>query len=79
MDKQCGDRRDAAVAASSGACACWSQHEARALWPCSDSNNLKVSNVRLPRENMSLPSNLQLNDLTPDARGASGTLPWPLH
>ncbi|MEJ1275245.1 transmembrane protein 25 [Cricetulus griseus] len=35
----------------------------------SDSNNLKLSNVRLPRENMSLPSNLQLNDLTPDLRG----------
>ncbi|XP_030744240.1 transmembrane protein 25 isoform X3 [Echinops telfairi] len=34
----------------------------------SDSNNLKVNNVRLPRENMSLPSNLQLNDLTSDAR-----------
>ncbi|PNJ75687.1 TMEM25 isoform 13, partial [Pongo abelii] len=31
----------------------------------SDSNNLKLNNVRLPRENMSLPSNLQLNDLTP--------------
>ncbi|XP_054448345.1 transmembrane protein 25 isoform X4 [Pteronotus mesoamericanus] len=35
----------------------------------SDSNNLKLNNVRLPRENMSLPSNLQLNDLTPDSRG----------
>lgn len=35
----------------------------------SDSNNLKLNNVRLPRENMSLPSNLQLNDLTPDPRG----------
>ncbi|XP_070240231.1 transmembrane protein 25 isoform X2 [Bos mutus] len=35
----------------------------------SDSNNLKVSNVRLPRENMSLPSNLQLNDLAPGCRG----------
>ncbi|XP_069903298.1 transmembrane protein 25 isoform X3 [Oryctolagus cuniculus] len=34
----------------------------------SDSNNLKLNNVRLPRENMSLPSNLQLNDLTPDCR-----------
>ncbi|XP_074071283.1 transmembrane protein 25 isoform X2 [Macrotis lagotis] len=34
----------------------------------SDSNNLKLNNVRLPRENMSLPSNLQLNDLTPNAR-----------
>nr|XP_044607594.1 transmembrane protein 25 isoform X3 [Equus asinus] len=36
--------------------------------PCSDSNNLKLNNVRLPRENMSLPSNLQLNDLTPESR-----------
>ncbi|XP_040832993.1 transmembrane protein 25 isoform X6 [Ochotona curzoniae] len=35
----------------------------------SDSNNLKLNNVRLPRENMSLPSNLQLNDLTPECRG----------
>ncbi|XP_042538843.1 transmembrane protein 25 isoform X2 [Dipodomys spectabilis] len=35
----------------------------------SDSNNLKLNNVRLPRENMSLPSNLQLNDLTADPRG----------
>nr|XP_045225995.1 transmembrane protein 25 isoform X6 [Macaca fascicularis] len=34
----------------------------------SDSNNLKLNNVRLPRESMSLPSNLQLNDLTPDSR-----------
>ncbi|XP_040832994.1 transmembrane protein 25 isoform X7 [Ochotona curzoniae] len=34
----------------------------------SDSNNLKLNNVRLPRENMSLPSNLQLNDLTPECR-----------
>uniref|UniRef100_A0A452FKH4 Transmembrane protein 25 n=1 Tax=Capra hircus TaxID=9925 RepID=A0A452FKH4_CAPHI len=36
---------------------------------CLDSNNLKLNNVRLPRENMSLPSNLQLNDLTPDCKG----------
>ncbi|XP_027267785.2 transmembrane protein 25 isoform X5 [Cricetulus griseus] len=45
----------------------------------SDSNNLKLSNVRLPRENMSLPSNLQLNDLTPDLRDeASLCFPsWP--
>ncbi|XP_045059999.1 transmembrane protein 25 isoform X6 [Desmodus rotundus] len=35
----------------------------------SDSNNLKLNNVRLPRENVSLPCNLQLNDLTPDSRG----------
>ncbi|XP_037063449.1 transmembrane protein 25 isoform X2 [Peromyscus leucopus] len=40
----------------------------------SDSNNLKLNNVRLPRENMSLPSNLQLNDLTPDLRGQA--LSW---
>ncbi|XP_039744000.1 transmembrane protein 25 isoform X1 [Pteropus medius] len=41
----------------------------RLCLPCSDSNNVKLNNVRLPRENMSLPSNLQLNDLTPDSRG----------
>ncbi|XP_059939099.1 transmembrane protein 25-like [Mesoplodon densirostris] len=35
----------------------------------SDSNNLKFNNVRLRRENTSLPSHLQLNDLTPDSRG----------
>ncbi|XP_007458756.1 PREDICTED: transmembrane protein 25-like [Lipotes vexillifer] len=35
----------------------------------SDSNNLEFNNMRLPRENMSLPSHLQLNDLTPDSRG----------
>ncbi|XP_036913363.1 transmembrane protein 25 isoform X3 [Sturnira hondurensis] len=35
----------------------------------SDSNNLKLNNVCLLRENMSLPCNLQLNDLTPDSRG----------
>ncbi|XP_007494766.1 transmembrane protein 25 isoform X1 [Monodelphis domestica] len=39
----------------------------------SDSNNLKLNNVRLPRENMSLPSNLQLNDLTPNSKGAKPT------
>ncbi|XP_035884366.1 transmembrane protein 25 isoform X3 [Phyllostomus discolor] len=33
-----------------------------------DSNNLKVNNVHLLRENLSLPCNLQLNDLTPDSR-----------
>lgn len=43
--------------------------------PCSDSNNLKLNNVRLPRENMSLPSNLQLNDLTPDSRGTPFVCP----
>ncbi|KAF6106745.1 transmembrane protein 25 [Phyllostomus discolor] len=37
--------------------------------PCSDSKNLKVNNVHLLRENLSLPCNLQLNDLTPDSRG----------
>ncbi|XP_026513750.1 transmembrane protein 25 isoform X3 [Terrapene carolina triunguis] len=37
--------------------------------PPSDSNNLKLNSVRLPRENMSLPSNLQLNDLTQEAKG----------
>ncbi|XP_037697569.1 transmembrane protein 25 isoform X2 [Choloepus didactylus] len=41
----------------------------------SDSNNLKLNNVRLPRENMSLPSNLQLNDLTPDSRGRPADRP----
>lgn len=46
--------------------------------PCSDSNNLKLNNVRLPRENMSLPSNLQLNDLTPDSRGITRALCLPL-
>lgn len=40
-----------------------------ALCLCSDSNNLKLNNVRLQRENMSLPSNLQLNDLKSDCRG----------
>uniref|UniRef100_A0A8C9CA99 Transmembrane protein 25 n=1 Tax=Phocoena sinus TaxID=42100 RepID=A0A8C9CA99_PHOSS len=35
----------------------------------SDSNNLKFNNVHLPRENMSLPSHLQLSDLSPDSRG----------
>ncbi|XP_038609812.1 transmembrane protein 25 isoform X2 [Tachyglossus aculeatus] len=41
----------------------------------SDSNNLKLNNVRLPRENMSLPSNLQLNDLTPRRPGRPGSGP----
>ncbi|XP_038179066.1 transmembrane protein 25 isoform X3 [Arvicola amphibius] len=45
----------------------------------SDSNNLKVNNVRLPRENMSLPSNLQLNDLTPDLRGKATERPMAQH
>uniref|UniRef100_K7GHV5 Transmembrane protein 25 n=1 Tax=Pelodiscus sinensis TaxID=13735 RepID=K7GHV5_PELSI len=38
----------------------------------SDSNNRKLNSVRLPRENMSLPSNLQLNDLTQETKGALG-------
>ncbi|XP_063797697.1 transmembrane protein 25 [Pseudophryne corroboree] len=33
------------------------------------SNNMKLNNICLPREHMSLPSNLQLNDLRPQARG----------
>ncbi|XP_042136734.1 transmembrane protein 25 isoform X5 [Peromyscus maniculatus bairdii] len=45
----------------------------------SDSNNLKLNNVRLPRENMSLPSNLQLNDLTPDLRGKATERPAAQH
>ncbi|XP_052044460.1 transmembrane protein 25 [Apodemus sylvaticus] len=45
----------------------------------SDSNNLKLNNVRLPRENMSLPSNLQLNDLTPDLRGKATERPVAQH
>uniref|UniRef100_A0A670K6E8 Transmembrane protein 25 n=1 Tax=Podarcis muralis TaxID=64176 RepID=A0A670K6E8_PODMU len=35
----------------------------------SDSNNLRPMAARLPRANMSLPSNLQLNDLTPETKG----------
>ncbi|XP_075046684.1 transmembrane protein 25 [Mixophyes fleayi] len=35
----------------------------------STSNNMKLNNSCLPREHMSLPSNLQLNDLRPQARG----------
>uniref|UniRef100_A0A8C3PBG6 Transmembrane protein 25 n=1 Tax=Chrysemys picta bellii TaxID=8478 RepID=A0A8C3PBG6_CHRPI len=42
---------------------------------CSDSNNLKLNSVRLPRENMSLPSNLQLNDLTQEAKGPGNSVP----
>uniref|UniRef100_A0A8C5PJQ5 Uncharacterized protein n=1 Tax=Leptobrachium leishanense TaxID=445787 RepID=A0A8C5PJQ5_9ANUR len=33
------------------------------------SNNMKLNNSCLPREHMSLPSNLQLNDLRPQVRG----------
>uniref|UniRef100_A0A8C8S454 Transmembrane protein 25 n=1 Tax=Pelusios castaneus TaxID=367368 RepID=A0A8C8S454_9SAUR len=40
---------------------------------CSDSNNLKLNSMRLRRENMSLPSNLQLNDFTQAAKGAFPT------
>ncbi|KAM7138008.1 transmembrane protein 25 isoform 1-T1 [Macrochelys suwanniensis] len=40
--------------------------------PPSYSNNLKLTSVRLPRENMSLPSNLQLNDLTQEAKASHG-------
>ena len=52
-----------------GICSHWCQGPSEPLSSRSDSNNLKLNNVRLPRENMSLPSNLQLNDLTPDCRG----------
>ncbi|KAM4652300.1 transmembrane protein 25 isoform 3-T3 [Discoglossus pictus] len=37
----------------------------------SPSNNMKLNNSCLPREHMSLPSNLQLNDLRPQGRGQS--------
>lgn len=57
-----------------GICAHWCQGPSGPLSSCSDSNNLKLNNVRLPRENMSLPSNLQLNDLTPDCRGTPSKL-----
>uniref|UniRef100_A0A8C8RYG8 Transmembrane protein 25 n=1 Tax=Pelusios castaneus TaxID=367368 RepID=A0A8C8RYG8_9SAUR len=47
---------------------------------CSDSNNLKLNSMRLRRENMSLPSNLQLNDFTQAAKAwagsAAGLLSW---
>uniref|UniRef100_A0A6I8PZD8 Transmembrane protein 25 n=1 Tax=Xenopus tropicalis TaxID=8364 RepID=A0A6I8PZD8_XENTR len=39
----------------------------------STSNNMKLNNSCLPREHMSLPSNLQLNDLRPQARGPLGS------
>lgn len=57
--------------------ACRARAHHRLCPPGSGSNNLKLNNVRLPRENMSLPSNLQLNDLTPDSRGTSRTLCFP--
>uniref|UniRef100_A0A8C8VK34 Transmembrane protein 25 n=1 Tax=Pelusios castaneus TaxID=367368 RepID=A0A8C8VK34_9SAUR len=45
-----------------------------------DSNNLKLNSMRLRRENMSLPSNLQLNDFTQAAKAwagsAAGLLSW---
>ncbi|XP_069470532.1 transmembrane protein 25 [Ambystoma mexicanum] len=44
----------------------------RAVLPPSDSNNLKLTNVRLPRDNMSLPSNLQLNNLSQGGKGKPG-------
>ncbi|XP_069804005.1 transmembrane protein 25 isoform X2 [Dendropsophus ebraccatus] len=36
----------------------------------STSNNMKLNNSCLPREHMSLPSNLQLNDLRPQVKGS---------
>ena len=57
-----------------GICSHWCQGPSEPLSSRSDSNNLKLNNVRLPRENMSLPSNLQLNDLTPDCRGTPSKL-----
>ncbi|XP_069080848.1 transmembrane protein 25 [Pleurodeles waltl] len=44
----------------------------KAELPPSDSNNLKLTNVRLPRDNMSLPSNLQLNNLSQGTKGKPG-------
>ncbi|XP_074832947.1 transmembrane protein 25 isoform X2 [Carettochelys insculpta] len=44
------------------------------LLPLSESNNKKLNSMRLPRENMSLPSNLQLNDLTQEAKGSHGDM-----
>nr|XP_033774734.1 transmembrane protein 25 [Geotrypetes seraphini] len=38
----------------------------------SDSNNLKFNSMHMPRENMSLPSNMQLNDLSHAAKGRPG-------
>ncbi|KAK1153382.1 transmembrane protein 25-like, partial [Acipenser oxyrinchus oxyrinchus] len=38
----------------------------------SDSSQIKLDNVYLPRENMSLPSNLQLNDLSCLCKGERG-------
>ncbi|KAG9482596.1 hypothetical protein GDO78_011332 [Eleutherodactylus coqui] len=40
---------------------------------CNTSNNMKLNNSCLPRENMSLPSNLQLNDLRPQIKGSGNS------
>ncbi|CAH2319531.1 transmembrane 25 isoform X2 [Pelobates cultripes] len=45
------------------------EHGMRNQLTLSTSNNMKLNNSCLPREHMSLPSNLQLNDLRPQARG----------
>ncbi|KAM8927504.1 transmembrane protein 25 [Pelodytes ibericus] len=45
------------------------QYGVRNQLTLSASNNMKLNNSCLPREHMSLPSNLQLNDLRPQARG----------
>ncbi|XP_072011666.1 transmembrane protein 25 isoform X1 [Engystomops pustulosus] len=37
------------------------------------SNNMKLNNSCLPREHMSLPSNLQLNDLRPQVKGSGNS------
>ncbi|CAN2387918.1 CD80-like C2-set immunoglobulin domain [Pristimantis euphronides] len=39
----------------------------------STSNNMKLNNSCLPREHMSLPSNLQLNDLRPQTKGSTNS------
>ncbi|KAM3923679.1 transmembrane protein 25 [Leptodactylus fuscus] len=39
----------------------------------STSNNMKLNNSCLPREHMSLPSNLQLNDLRPHTKGSGNS------
>ncbi|XP_056400106.1 transmembrane protein 25 isoform X3 [Hyla sarda] len=39
----------------------------------STSNNMKLNNSCLPREHMSLPSNLQLNDLRPQVKGSGNS------
>lgn len=83
MERQHGDRGDPGLSGSLGtgrkqeSVPAGARAHPSLFLPCSDSNNLKLNNVRLPRENMSLPSHLQLNDLTPDSRGTSRTLCWP--